>query len=286
MNETVAASEGLTSLPAIQDMAETYRLSAKAFAFTFRAVAMPQPHTEAEFVSCCLVAREHGLNPLTKEIYFMRDKHGNIQAIVGIDGWIKKCNEHPQFDGLEFEHAQDEKGAPLSVKARIYRKDRSRATEVTEYLKECLQVRKTDGPWQSHPNRMLRHRAMAQCARLAFGFAGIMDRDEFDQWHGAGKIDAGPRDITPAKPPTLDVPDLTAAPPPTMPSVLPAIDALDVPDMVPDFDAKSFLADLAEQRRYCQSEADVAELRTACADSIERLMADDRAKAERILEVE
>lgn len=279
MNETVATSEGLVSLPAIQEMAETYKLSAKAFAFTFRAVAMPQPHTEAEFVSCCLVAREHGLNPLTKEIYFMRDKHGNIQAIVGIDGWIKKCNEHPQFDGLEFDHTHDDKGALIAIKARIFRKDRTRAIEITEYMSECVQVRKTDGPWQSHPSRMLRHRALAQCARVAFGFAGIMDRDEFDQWQSM-------KDITPAKPaaaaeplpPLPDLPDI-----PDLPEI--SDESQDAGDE-PIADVEGFLAKLEEDRSLCDSEDEVRELAEGNADIIDRLPPDAKAKALALLEVD
>jgi len=37
------------------------------------------------------------------------------------------------------------------------------------------------GPWKSHPYRMLRHKAMIQCARLAFGFVGIYDGDEAER---------------------------------------------------------------------------------------------------------
>jgi phage recombination protein Bet len=280
VTENIAVSDGLVSLPAIQEMADGYKLSAKAFAFTFRAVAMPQPHTEAEFVSCCLVAREHALNPLTKEIYFMRDKHGNIQAIVGVDGWIKKCNEHPQFDGLEFEHVHDNDGAPVSVKARIFRKDRTRAVEVTEYLKECVQVRKADGPWQSHPNRMLRHRALCQCARLAFGFAGIMDRDEFDQWQAM-------RDITPAKPDTTAI---TSEALPDIPDI-PDVEASDIPDLPSDevdtiADVDGYLAKLEEDRSLIDSEEELRELADANEDIIARLPADAQAKARALLEVE
>lgn len=36
-------------------------------------------------------------------------------------------------------------------------------------------------PWQSHPTRMLRHKTLIQCARLAFGFAGIFDQDEAER---------------------------------------------------------------------------------------------------------
>ena len=37
------------------------------------------------------------------------------------------------------------------------------------------------GPWQSHPKRMLRHKALIQCARLAFGYGGIYDQDEAER---------------------------------------------------------------------------------------------------------
>jgi hypothetical protein len=34
---------------------------------------------------------------------------------------------------------------------------------------------------------------LIQCSRIAFGFAGIMDKDEFDQWQQAGHMTAGPQ---------------------------------------------------------------------------------------------
>lgn len=36
-------------------------------------------------------------------------------------------------------------------------------------------------PWKTHPKRMMRHKAMIQCARLAFGLAGIYDQDEAER---------------------------------------------------------------------------------------------------------
>ncbi len=35
-----------------------------------------------------------------------------------------------------------------------------------------------NGPWQTHTKRMLRHKALIQCSRIAFGFVGIYDEDE------------------------------------------------------------------------------------------------------------
>src|SRR6185437_8589215 len=60
----------------------------------------------------------------------------------------------------------------------IYRKDRNHPTTVTEYMSEC---KRTSPAWQSHPKRMLRHKALIQCARLAFGFVGIFDQDEAER---------------------------------------------------------------------------------------------------------
>ena len=58
-------------------------------------------------------------------------------------------------------------------------------------------------PWKSHPRRMLRHKAMIQCARLAFGFAGIYDQDEAERIAEAAPIEGTARRVTEA--PTLPV---------------------------------------------------------------------------------
>ena len=50
---------------------------------------------------------------------------------------------------------------------------------ITEWMTECR--RPGVKPWESHPYRMLRHKAMIQCARIAFGFGGIFDADEAER---------------------------------------------------------------------------------------------------------
>lgn len=187
-------------------LADRYGMDPKAFEITVRKMAMPAPHSDEEFAACCLVAKEHNLNPFTKEIYFMRTKGGAIQPIVGVDGWIRKCNEHPAFDGIDFEDViADSK--PVAIKCMIRRKDRTHPIVVTEYLAECL--RPTDN-WKSMPSRMLRHRALIQCARIAFGFAGIMDPDEFEAWQERYRGEPA-RDVTPPKSQVVaalpDIPD-------------------------------------------------------------------------------
>jgi phage recombination protein Bet len=151
--------------------------------------------TDAQMTALMVVANQYGLNPWTKEIYAFPDK-GGIVPVVGVDGWARIINSHPQFDGIEFEQDAD------SCTAIIYRKDRSRPIKVTEYMAECR--RANTGPWGSHPKRMLRHKAMIQCARLAFGYGGIHDPEEAEQIAGP-VVDMGTGEILqPAARPALE----------------------------------------------------------------------------------
>ena len=136
---------------------------------TLKATAFKGQVSDAQMTALLIVANQYGLNPWTKEIYAFPDKNNGIVPVVGVDGWSRIMNDHPDFDGMDFEQTDD------SCTCRIYRKGRSHPIQVTEYMSEC---KRNVGPWLSHPKRMLRHKAMIQCARLAFGFVGIYDEDE------------------------------------------------------------------------------------------------------------
>lgn len=127
-----------------------------------------------ELVALVLVANEYNLNPLVKQIYAFPAKGGGVVPVVGIDGWLKIINDHPQFDGMETVDIIED-GTLRAVECKIYRKDRKYPTKIREYLSECR--RKTE-PWEQMPQRMLRHKAIMQCARVAFGIGGITDEDE------------------------------------------------------------------------------------------------------------
>ena len=128
--------------------------------------------TNEQLMALCIVSEQYGLNPWTREIYAFPDKQNGIVPVVGVDGWARIINSHPQFDGVEFEQDSDK------CTCSIYRKDRSHPVQVTEYMAEC---KRNTGPWGSHPMRMLRHKALIQAARLAFGFSGIYDQDEAER---------------------------------------------------------------------------------------------------------
>ena len=162
----------------IETMSASYSMDPQAFAKTVRATCMPQNSTDEEFAAFLLVAHQHRLNPVTREIYAFPKKGGGIQPIVGIDGWMTLINSHPNFDGMEFDDNLDNKGNIASITCRIYRKDRTRPVVVTEYMEEC---KRPTEPWQKWPARMLRHKAAIQGARYACGFAGIIDQDEAER---------------------------------------------------------------------------------------------------------
>ena len=139
---------------------------------TLKATAFKGQVSDAQMTALMVVANQYALNPWTKEIYAFPDKNNGIVPVVGVDGWSRIINSHPQFDGIEFEQDGE------SCTCIIFRKDRNRPIKVTEWMAEC---KRGTGPWSTHPKRMLRHKAMIQCARLAFGYGGIYDQDEAER---------------------------------------------------------------------------------------------------------
>lgn len=161
------------------DMADRYGMEPAAFEATVRTTCMPGQNVSREqFAAFLLVAKDYTLNPILKEIYAFPTRGGGIQPIVGVDGWANLINSHPQCDGIEFEDHLDDKGELVAITCRVYRKDRGRPTTATEYMVECKRGTKT---WEQWPRRMLRHKALIQTARYAFGFSGIVDPDDWDR---------------------------------------------------------------------------------------------------------
>lgn len=162
----------------VAQFASRYSIDPDKMLETLKSTAFKQKGSEKvvsneQMMALLVVAKEYDLNPFTKEIYaFPAD--GGIVPIISVDGWIRMINARPEFDSLTLEYAPEGSESPW-IECTIIRKDRSMPITVREYLDEC--VRDT-GPWKSHPRRMLRHKAVIQCARLAFGFGGVYDPDE------------------------------------------------------------------------------------------------------------
>ena len=123
--------------------------------------------SEATQETCLRLIAEYRLNPRADELDLVQFEGGRWQVFITVNGWAKLINAHPAFCGIEFSEASElEEGVPLWMGCTIYRTDRIKPIVIREYFAEM----KTEHiAWQQMPRRMLRHRAMQQCARLAFG---------------------------------------------------------------------------------------------------------------------
>lgn len=165
---------------------------------TLKETAFRGQVSDSQMAALLIVAEQYGLNPWTKEIYAFPDKQNGIVPVVGVDGWSRIINSHPQFNGMEFKYS-DSMTTPTGgaspahdwVECVVYRKDRDHPIVVREYLDEVYRAPfqgkgqngayTVNGPWQTHTKRMHRHKSMIQASRIAFGFVGIYDEDEAER---------------------------------------------------------------------------------------------------------
>ena len=155
--------------------------------------------SQADLDRLLMLSERLGLDPLNNEIYATEvtqesGKKARIVLVVGVDGWGKIINSHPQFDGMKFvESAPGDDELPLYIECTIYRKDRRVATAIREYMYEA---NTGQGAWLTHPRRMLRHKAMVQCARACFGLGGVYEPDEAERVSSALLTEANRRSHT------------------------------------------------------------------------------------------
>jgi phage recombination protein Bet len=184
--ETTLAKQGTGAIAAGQRISPVVAFSqmynvepAKVYELLRGTVIKPDKsgrHASNEEVAAfIIVANQYGLNPFTREIHAFTDPQKGVVPIVGIDGWSKIVNSQERFDGCEFETHVDDKGRTYAITCAMHVKGRSHPVRVTEFLSEC---RRDTRPWSSHPNRMLRHKAFMQAARIAFSLSGICDEEE------------------------------------------------------------------------------------------------------------
>ena len=184
----------------------------KATVFRQRNGTVP---SDEQLIALLIVAEQYVLNPFTQEIYAFPDKSGGIVPVVGVDGWTRIINSHPDYDGIEFVYSDNLVLMPQAltrghewIKCVIYRKSLNRPTRIREYLDEVYRPAKLSngqikpGPWQTHPKRFHRHKTLIQAARLAFGFAGIYDQDEAER---IAEIDITPNGVVPSSRPPLSI---------------------------------------------------------------------------------
>lgn len=175
----------------VTKMASAYAVEPVKFLDTLRATAFRDARTNEELMALMIVADKYQLNPFTREIYAFVDRKrgGAVVPIVGLDGHIRIITSHPLYVGMTIVESPEEveykngNPCPKWIEATCYRKGAEHNPTVRERLAD--NYRDTQ-PWQQNTSRMLRHRAVIQAGRYAFGFSGIYTQDEAEVLLTAG----------------------------------------------------------------------------------------------------
>lgn len=152
--------------------------------------------TDKECVMFGQLCKANGLNPWLREAYLIKyDEKAPAAMVTGKDAYMKRANEHPQFDGLEagvkvfvpeagqIEYREGAAYYPdlgeqlIGGWAKVYRKDRSRPSYEEVSLKE---YDKGQSKWKEAPATMIRKVALVHALREAFptNIQGMYDADE------------------------------------------------------------------------------------------------------------
>lgn len=159
--------------------------------------------TDAEMMVLLILADQYSLNPFTKELFaYLDPKSQAIIPVVSVDGWIRIINAQPTLRSLSFKYSDDtvkHKGKTCHawMECEIVRSDRDKPITIREYFAEVVREVDFATPWDSHPNRMHRHKVLIQTARVAFGFGGIHDDDEAARIMDGEQARVAPLEVAP-----------------------------------------------------------------------------------------
>ena len=157
--------------------------------------------TEPELYTLIYLAKEYNLDPIKKEIYFIKYGSGKPTIITGRDGYLKIANTNPQFDGLESDVVYEgdkltkrEDGSLLieygenhmvfntpkliGAFANVFRKDRTQACSVFISLKDYQKRDSTT--WKQYINAMTLKVAETMALKRAFAISGLVTKEELD----------------------------------------------------------------------------------------------------------
>jgi hypothetical protein len=131
-------------------------MSPEAFvqALTQTALAPLVTWTQADLEALLVTCERHGLDPLGRDVYMVREGDpltDQAVVVVGVNGWSRILNSHPSFAGMQFRESNElTDGLPAWVECTLHRWDRRVPTRVREYL---VEVRGTSLAWLTHPRR-------------------------------------------------------------------------------------------------------------------------------------
>lgn len=127
--------------------------------------------SESQFRMFIEVCKATGLNPFLKEIYYAPQ----IGVMASRDGYLRKANDHPQFDGMETRVERDEKNIPIKAVCSVWRKDRNHPVICEAYFNE---YKKASQVWQQYPSAMIAKVAEVLALKRSFAINGVVTEEE------------------------------------------------------------------------------------------------------------
>lgn len=152
--------------------------------------------TNEEFAYFIALCQSTHLNPLKREIWFIKTKSytnkrgetvdGKVQIMTGVNGFYAIANSYEEFDGIEIETTRDKDGRPIESCARAWRKDRKfPSTGRAIWAEDAGEEKSYSGKltvWGQRPSVMLEKVAEARALRKAFPqqLSNLYLPEEFD----------------------------------------------------------------------------------------------------------
>jgi phage recombination protein Bet len=132
--------------------------------------------SDQELMMGLQIAQTFKLNPLKREVYFVKYGTSPMQVLVGYEVYIKRAERSGKYNGLEITSQGSVAGKDLKAIVKVFRKDWTNPLTHEAYYTEYVQT-KADGTvnkfWSSKPITMIKKVAVSQAFRMAFP-------DEFD----------------------------------------------------------------------------------------------------------
>ena len=167
------------------------------------------------------LAREYGLDPFAKEIWFIK-RGGTPTIMTSRDGYLKVANQHPQMRGLESDvvyegdtfrkvgqgvehsYSTNKRTVIVGAYALVYRRDRDLPVYFFAPFKDYFAG--GSPTWRQYPHAMIVKVAESMALKRAFSLSGLVTQEEMDAGQQQPPVAQPPARQEPATGPVVDVP--------------------------------------------------------------------------------
>ena len=133
--------------------------------------------TDEEFMLFLEICSAYNLNPLLREIWFVKFKGREPSIFTSRDGYLKIAHASGKLDGIESRVIEDSNGKPYKAVCTVWRKDMSRSFIFEAKFSEYFNP--NSDAWKKYPSAMLIKVAEVGALKRAFAISGLVTREEY-----------------------------------------------------------------------------------------------------------